>query len=328
LKNLTIKILLFFLRPFFKKGGKDQILIVATTALGDTLWSTPAISALRKQFPNAHLSVFTSPIGLEILKHNPNIDQFYSIKKPFALLKRRFETIFIFHTSQRFVLPLCSLLSDKIVGTMGIHKGLDPLLTHPMPQENVHEITRRLNLIQAPAAVETLSFHLTKEEMLPPRSKGPWIALHPGSKDAFKRWPYFADLGNLLKKNFPSCEILITGSKDEETLMQEIAHQIPEAHLDTPNRPLREFAALLNQMDLIITNDTGPLHLACALNRPVIGIYASTDPSLCGPHQAKNARIISRKPSCKPCLKRKCREPFCFLQIHPEEVLLAVRELL
>jgi ADP-heptose:LPS heptosyltransferase len=99
--------------------------------------------------------------------------------------------------------------------------------------------------------------------------------------------------------------------------MKEIAQQIPGTHIDEPNRPFRQFAALLNQMDLLISNDTGPVHLACALNRPVVAIYASTDPALCGPHLAPRAHAISRRATCDPCLKRKCRQPFCFLQSSP-----------
>lgn len=309
--------------------------MVATTALGDTLWATPALASLGKG-----VSVLTSPVGAQILKNNPHIDQIFSFKEPLSirffslwrkLFKERFETILIFHTSERLVLPLCALLgASRIIGTAGINKGLDSLLTTALPLANEHEIVRRLQIIRAIGAkptTESLSFFLSPQEALPPRESGPWIALHPGSKDAFKRWPFFAELGNLLKKNLP-CEILITGTKEEESLMQEIAAKIPGAHIDRTDRPLREFGSLLNQMDLLISNDTGPVHLACALERPVVAIYTSTDPTLCGPHQAKNAITISRKKTCTPCLKRKCQLPFCFLQIGPDEVAKAACELL
>jgi len=124
------------------------------------------------------------------------------------------------------------------------------------------------------------------------------------------------------------CEILITGTKDERELMEQIASAIPGAHIDAPHRSLRSFGALLHQMDLLISNDTGPVHLACALNRPVVAIYSSTDPVLCGPHKAPRAMIVSRRAPCDPCLKRKCREPFCFLQIGVNEVLIAAKKII
>ncbi len=342
MKNILIKRVIHLARPLVPKHNPaSRILIVSTTALGDTLWATPAIANIRAAHPKAYIACLTSPIGLQVLKHNPHIDQLYLLKEPLfrhflplwkTLYKQQFDTILLFHASQRLTLPLCALLgATQIIGTAGINKGLDSLLTHPLPNHQQHEIVRRLKIaeeIDAPTKEETLSFYLQPHELLSPRA-GRWIALHPGSKDSFKRWPTqsFIQLGKRLKQTF-SCEILITGTQEERPLMEEIQKAIPGAHIDEPNRSLRQFASLLNQMDLLISNDTGPFHLACALNRPVIGIYSSTDPTLCGPHKAPHATVIARRPSCDPCLKRKCRQPFCFLRISPEEVVEAACALL
>lgn len=339
MKNLFLKWAVQLAQKFIPKHKKkNQILVVATTALGDTLWATPAIENIRKSFPHCTLSVLTSPIGMEILKHNPHIDKLFMLKEPVLhhffplwrkLYKEQFDTVLLFHASQRLTLPLCALLgATRIIGTAGINKGLDTLLTDPLPNHSQHEIVRRLKIaeeIGATPSVQTLTFYLQPHEHLPPRSTGPWIALHPGSKDAFKRWPAekFIELGRKLKEKMP-CEILITGTSDERELMERIGKEIPGAHIDEPKRSLREFGALLYQMDLLISNDTGPVHLACALNVPVVAIYASTDPALCGPHKAPKATVIARRASCDPCLKRKCRQPFCFLQIGVDEVLRAV----
>ncbi len=330
MKNKLLKFLVHTAQKWIpKRKTEDRILVVSTTALGDTLWATPAIESVRKSFPNCYMAVLTSQVGMEVLEDNPHIDRLFLLKEPlsrffFSLWKKlyleKFDTVLVFHASQRLTLPLVSLLgASRIIGTAGINKGLDTLLTHPMPNHAQHEIVRRLKIIEAMGAIPTtekLSFFLKKSPL--PRSKGPWIAFHPGSKDPFKRWPKekFIELGKRFKKEM-ACEILITGT--EKKLMEEIGGQIPGAHVDEP-RGLKEFGALLMQMDLLISNDTGPVHLACALERPVVAIYASTDPALCGPHKAERAAIISRKASCDPCLKRKCRLPFCFLQIGVDEV--------
>jgi ADP-heptose:LPS heptosyltransferase len=342
MKNIFLKYLTLFASSLIPKHKKNnRILLVSTTALGDTLWATPAIENIRNAHPKAYIACLTSSIGLQILKHNPHIDQFFHLKEPLShhffslwktLYKERFDTILIFHASQRLILPLCSLLgASQLIATAGINKGLDALLTHPLPNIEQHQITRRLKIgeaIGAPSHIQALSFHLQPNELLPPRP-GLWIAIHPGAKDSYKRWPTesFIALGKLLKEKL-SCEILITGTREERSLMEEVAAQIPGAHLDEPNRSLRSFAALLKQMNLLITNDTGPFHLASALHTPVIGIYSSTDPARCGPHQAPFSKVISRRPSCDPCLKRKCRLPFCFLRIGPEEVAASAIELL
>lgn len=264
-----------------------------------------------------------------MLKTNPWIDKIHLLGKIFPLWKRlyreHFDTILIFHTSQRIVLPLCSLLgASTIIGSSGLHKGLDSLLTDPMPPAFEHEILRRLRMVEKIGGkihTEKLSFHLeTKSE---PLKK--WIAIHPGSKDGFKRWPssHFAEVGKILQREM-GYQILITGTKEELPLMKEIASQIPDAALLDTNLSLHAFAAILSRIDLLISNDTGPVHLACALNRPVVAIYGPTDPKLCGPHKAENATVFSVPPSCTPCLKRACKLPFCLLQISPRNVVDAV----
>lgn len=339
MKNLFLKRAVHFLRRFVPLHPKQgRILVVATTALGDTLWATPALENLRKSFPHSFIGVLTSPIGMEILKHNPHVDQLFLLKEPVSrsffslwreLFRQKFDTVLVFHASQRLTLPLCALLgANRIVGTAGINKGLDALLTDPLPNHAQHEIVRRLKIVEAigtQTVTEKLSLFLQPEEHLPRREKGPWIAIHPGSKDAFKRWPaeYFVKVGQALK----DYRILITGNGSEKALMEEVARQIPGARI-AETKTLREFAALLEQMDLLISNDTGPVHLACALDRPVIAIYSSTHPALCGPHQATKAVSISRRATCDPCLKRKCRLPFCFLQIGPQEVTDAALKIL
>ena len=175
----------------------ERILVVSTTALGDTLWATPAIESLRASFPNAYIGVLTSPIGMQVLKHNPCINQLFILKEPmlpqFMRLKKilgaeQFDTILVFHASQRLILPLCSLLgAQKIIGTERLNKGFDSLLTEPLPQTYDHEIVRRLRMVEKIGGTitsENLSIFLQPEEELPPRV-GKWIAIHPGSKDGY-----------------------------------------------------------------------------------------------------------------------------------------------
>jgi ADP-heptose:LPS heptosyltransferase len=342
LKNTLIRKALLTLCPSTSSAeGEKRILIVATTALGDTLWATPAIESIRKSFPACYIAVLASPLGIEILKGNPHIDRLYPLIEPLlprffslrkTLLAERFNTILHFHASQRLALPLVSTLgAKKIVGTLGINKGFDNLLTHPLPNLYQHEIMRRLKMVEEIGGrvhSETLSFYLSPEEKRPKR-EGLWIAIHPGSKDEFKRWPAknFAAVGCALREEF-GCEILVTGSRGEGGVMRETAALIPGAQMARTDLPLRSFAALLDQMDLLITNDTGPFHLASALDRPAIGIYAATDPLLCGPHKAKKSVAIAKNKSCTPCIKRKCPSPFCLLQIGPCEVTdIAIKQL-
>lgn len=332
---LLLKAIKRLARPRHAPPSPENLLVVATTALGDTLWATPALAALKSQFPSARIAVLTGPIGKELLRHNPAIDELILLEEPvlprffpllFRLKKRQFDAALIFHASQRLVLPLCALSSiPRIIGTLGINKGLDELLTDAVPSRYEHEIERRFGLIEQLGAKRgdpELAFHLQPDERLNLPKEKPLVAFHPGSKEAFRRWPpsHFAAVGKALEERF-GCKIHLTGSPSERPLLEKIQRLLPSASIEDSFSSVRKLAAFFNEMDLILSNDTGPFHLACALKRPVIGIYVSTDPNLCGPHQAKSASIVSRPPTCTPCLKRRCHDPFCFLQIGPKEVI-------
>jgi heptosyltransferase-1/heptosyltransferase-2 len=73
-------------------------------------------------------------------------------------------------------------------------------------------------------------------------------------------------------------------------------------------------------MKMVIANDTGPMHLAFAQKTPTIGLFTPTDPALCGPYYVDAAVTIAKKPTCTPCLRKRCKEPFCLMQISVQEV--------
>jgi len=334
-----------------ERYGKARILIVTTTALGDTLWATPALRALRSTYPEAFIGVLTSPIGFSILKNQPGINtlfllpdqlllSFFSLRK--KLLACHFDTILVFHASQRLILPLsASLGASRIIGTKGLNKGLDALLTEAIAWKKGHEIERRMDLIRrvdADGADLSLSYIPTAEEKRAAEKlleqhqidlSQTIIALHPGAKDHYKCWPkeHFMALGKGLKKEL-SCQILITGGPDEASLAQEVAAAIPGAVSFSEPLPFRAFAAVLARMALVIANDTGPMHLALAMQVPVVALFAPTDPAVCGPLHAAKVALIAKPRTCTPCLRRKCRDPFCLLQIAPEEALHEALKLL
>lgn len=329
--------------PTARKPFEDvkRILVVSTTALGDTLWATPALSNLRLQYPHAFIAVLTSRTGMQVLQHNPHVNKLFCLKEPlllhfFSLQKtlkaHRFDVALIFHASQRLLLPLCRWSQiPRIIGTRGINKGLDDLLSDSLPSQNEHEIVRRFNIIEqigCPISTRTLSYYVQENER---QQANEWIgsenriciAIHPGSKEPFRRWPVrcFAAVGQALQQQL-HCEIFLTGSSQELPLLQELQQELPSARI-VPSSSIRFLGAFLEQMDLVLSNDTGPFHLALALNRPAVGLYVSTNPDLCGPYLAPRAAVIYRSPTCHPCIKRKCQNPFCFLQISTQEVIEA-----
>lgn len=341
IKNWLFKFLLAIGRPKKSKGLKEHFLVVSTTGLGDTLWGTPAIKALREKFPNGYIAVLTSPVGFEVLETNPHVDEIFVVKNFssyfrlfFPLKKRKIQTALIFHTSQRPIIPFAALIGASVlIGTKGINKGLDDLLTHPLQKKPIHEIARRLEIVEAAGAAPRDALlaiypsdqdkreadEFLKQHQIP--DYVPLVGIHPGSKDVFKRWDpeCFIEVANRLHDHL-GCQIFITGNQSEQALIASIASKLKGAIAITGSLSLRALAALIQKMSLMITNDTGPMHIAFAMQTPTIALFSPTDSKLCGPYAATRAKVIEKKPTCTPCLRKKCREPFCLLQIGPTQV--------
>ncbi|QVL57581.1 MAG: glycosyltransferase family 9 protein [Simkaniaceae bacterium] len=331
MKNTLFKLLLA-LGPKKKFQRKDapRLLVVSTTGLGDSLWGTPAVKALRKKYPESHIALLTSPIGEQLFRNNPQLDEIFVVKNPalFSLLKllptlrkRAFDTAYIFHLSQRPVLPIISLAGpSKIIGTEGMNKGLDHLLTNPIKQTPLHEIERRLKIVGCENASAKMELFLTEEENNASFNhlvKAPLlIGMHPGAKDKFKQWnpKYFVELGRKLAKEH-GATLFITGDNSEASLAEEIASHIPRAISIAGKLPVRVAAALIEKLDLFITNDTGPMHLSFAMETPTFALFSPTDPSLCGPYKINHGFVIQKPRTCNPCIRKKCVSPFCMEQI-------------
>jgi len=352
IKNSLFRIAIYLWKKIFLSNKTDPIhpryLIVSTTGLGDTLWGAPAIKSLKLSQPKAYIALLTSPIGQEIFKHNPYIDRIYIFKKSlfsqirliYTLRQAKIQTALIFHISQRPAIPLSIFGgASHLIGSQNMNKGLDFLLNIILPLTPIHEIKRRLNIIVKTGARE-LSHHL--ELFTSPEDdvidsflqkhqlslETPLIGIHPGAKDSFKRWParLYIEVADRLQKTL-GYQILLSGNASEKLLTEEIASGLPGALLCN-DLPVRSFSLLLKKLKLFITNDTGPMHLAFAMNTPTVALFGPTNPTLCGPYMATNVTIIKKQLTCTPCLRKKCKDPFCLLQISPEEVYKAAIDLI
>lgn len=323
IKNVLIFSLLRFLLPWIpRKEKKEHFLLVSTTGLGDSLWSTTSLAALRKTYPKATIDLLTSSVGKAVFEENPHLNQIHLWRPSFSLFKklrnRSYETIIVLHTSQRLVLPFLKLLNiSQYIGTKGRQKGLDALLTSAVLEEKEHELTRRKKLLQV-IGIEKQDPEL--QIFLKPEEKKKFdpkpILLHTGAKDGYKRWP-IEHFKALAEKLSPHPLYFIPGSDKEKKALQDLPCLHPTS--------IRELAAYIAEARILICNDSGPLHLACALDTPVLGLYTPTDTNLCGPVEVKTAHVLQEKPTCTPCLKKGCKEPFCLLQIAPERVYQKIK---
>jgi heptosyltransferase I len=163
------------------------------------------------------------------------------------------------------------------------------------------------------------------EELLAPSAGRPAVLINPGAGWGAKRWPverYAAVAQGLIARG---CKVLVNAGPGEEPLAEAIAQSTGGA-ATVLNSSLERLIAVTRRIALLVAGDTGPLHLACALAKPVVGIYGPTDPGRNGPF-ATRAKVL-RNPESKRDHTRRAEPEAGLLTIEPEAVLHAAEELL
>jgi lipopolysaccharide heptosyltransferase II len=159
------------------------------------------------------------------------------------------------------------------------------------------------------------------------------IALQPGARWQNKRWPieHFAELVRQLAKQFPGTPFVILGGKDEQLLGDIISQGAPGPCLNLCGQTsLLEMVEWIRRCDLLVTNDTGPMHAAAALGKPLVALFGPTEPRRTGPYgQLEN--VLHLDLPCSPCLKSVChfdKPEECLRALVPALVLAHIRKLL
>jgi heptosyltransferase I len=158
-----------------------------------------------------------------------------------------------------------------------------------------------------------------------------WIALQPGARWENKRWPvnYFAELVRLLAEKFPGTHFAILGSRDDKPLGEVIFRAAPERCLNLCGAAsLPEMIEWVRLCDLMVTNDTGPMHVAAALGKPIVALFGPTEPRRTGPYgQLEN--VLRVELPCSPCLSSDCtyaKPNECLNAISPATVFERVQK--
>ena len=192
--------------------------------------------------------------------------------------------------------------------------------------EEVLDVVRHLGL-EAHAPVFPVSF--PKKTLVEP---SPRVALVPCSRWITKNWPAerFAEVGLELRK-LAGATIFLIGSKADVEACRGIESRIGRDVVNTAGATsLAEMGSLLQEMDLVITVDSGPMHVAAAVGRPVLALFGATDPKRTGPYGSQHRILVSPSASCRPCLSGSCREGkmSCLLDIPAADVVRAALDML
>jgi lipopolysaccharide heptosyltransferase II len=343
-----------------------NLLCIRLDTIGDVLMTTPALKALKESVPGRRLTLLTSSAGAAIAPFISEVDDWIVYDSPwlkataprinsqpeFTIIEQLrslgFDGAVIFTVYSQNPLPSAFLcyMAEIPLRLAHCHENPYQLLTDwikdPEPDSGIrHEVRRQLDLvfqIGCQTVDERLSFSivesdrtsiLKKLQALNLQSDRSWIVIHPGATAASRRYPPegFAAVADRLSQL--GYQIIFTGSDWEAELIANIQSMMSApSHSLACRLSLGELAALIAIAPILISNNTGPVHIAAAVGTPVVDLYALTNPQHT-PWQVPH-RLLFHDVPCKYCYKSICPQGHhdCLRQVTPEAIVDATCSLL
>jgi ADP-heptose:LPS heptosyltransferase len=332
-----------------------SVLVIETGLVGELLVITPALRAVRRAWPGSRVTAVVSPGSAPVLVGNTDVDVLLPLSKSersgvFGLLRlsswirsRRFDVALVFHTSFRSA--LAAFLGGVPVRAGLASEGRGFLLTHKCPRDRsayeVDEHLRVVGLLGVEPHGRELVLNLTDEEreeaasLLRGVGDGQLVCLHPGASREIRRWPAerFAELGARLAGVAGAVPIYAFGPREKE-LAQTVERWYAGSRLDRPvvvfPRTVRVLGALFERAAAVVTNNTGPMHVAAAMRAPGVFIHGPTPVDRWHPPGDRYVAVFGKNVACRPCDSPICaaRSLLCMEAVSVERVVDEVAGLL
>jgi lipopolysaccharide heptosyltransferase II len=344
-----------------------RILAVRLDNMGDVLMTTPALAAIKHTAPDAHLTLLTSPGAAALASHLPFVDRTLAVRAPWVkhregarsadlarfaadIERNRFDGAIVFTTYTQSALPAAMLALLARIPRRLAHCRENPyeLLTDwvpdPEPGLQRHEVERQLALVRHvgfdvpdtalrftlhPQEVDSAQRRLARAGVDPRR---PYLVVHPGASAASRRYPAdrFGAAVRLIVERRPM-PVVFTGGHDERALValacEHTGNGVPIVDF-AGELSLGELGAVIADSALLICNNSGPAHLAAAVQTPVVDLYALTNPQHAPWRTASH--VLYHDVPCRNCLRSVCPEGHhaCLRGVPPQRVALAALDLL
>jgi ADP-heptose:LPS heptosyltransferase len=347
-------------------GQPERIAVFRALYLGDLLVAVPAFRALRARFPHAEITLIGLPwASAFVQRFSRYIDRLVvfpgypglkegngSAGEQARFLREQqaygYDLMIQMHGSGK----TSNKLLEELKGTvsLGYYEGERPAylqIAAPYPHDQ-HEIWRNLRLVALLGCTELdprLEFPLSESDyteaetlltefssMLSTMEKrGPLIGIHPGSRSPARRWPgeYFATVADRLAREW-NARIVLTGGADEQETVSAVLTCMNMPALNLAGRTsLGGLAALINKFTLFISNDTGPAHMACAVDSASITLFGPAEYQRWAPLDRSLHRVIRRPVACSPCGHWECPiDHRCLRWLAPDAVLTMAERLI
>ncbi|MDP2913138.1 MAG: lipopolysaccharide heptosyltransferase II [Candidatus Omnitrophota bacterium] len=337
-----------------------NILIIRLDKMGDVILSTPVIKTMREAFPNSRITFMVRPYTRQIVEGNPYLDEVLvydkdrhansitaNMKFILKLRRKKFDLALILHpTGRTHILMFLAGIPERV----GYDKKWGFLLTKRIPHNKQfglkHEMDYTLDLVRYIGIKPgSRSLYISKNEECEKMVDGQFarsgikdtdivIAINPGASCPSRRWntENFARVadGLVLKYN---AKVIIIASQNDKALGDDIASKMEAGCLNLSGKTtISDIASILRRIRLFISNDSGPVHIACAVGAPVVVIFGRNDrgvsPFRWGP-SGGNDIVLHKDVGCDICLAHNCKKGFeCLEAITVDEVLAAADKIL
>jgi ADP-heptose:LPS heptosyltransferase len=282
----------------------EKVLIVSSTGMGDCLWGTPAIRAIKKTFPDAEVDLVVNSNWQPLFECNPYLHKIFEYREQWyrqpllglQLFGRHYDAIFIFHANRNFkrMLPWLRLIP------VWCHQNLDWVAeSHRIKLDiPIHGIQRRLSMLEKHGVkpdggqMEIFFDHATmnqSQRVLQAHNfiSGKYVYLNLGASVERKRWMVerFSELARRILDTTSWNIVLGGGGEEDKKRAFTIMKQLNSTRVITDcSQPLRVSAAYISEAGLMVTSDTGPMHIGFAVKTPIVALFGTMSSTLSGPY--------------------------------------------
>jgi 3-deoxy-D-manno-octulosonic-acid transferase/heptosyltransferase-1 len=338
-----------------------NVLIVKLSAIGDVIHTLPSLSALRGLYPDAHITWVVEEAAADLVKNHPYLDavlisrrkswskdfQGGKFKQPLkeissfikTLRQRPYDLVIDFHGLFKSSIIVFLSRGKRKLGYNSLQELSGLFLNEKIPEDmNKHAVDRYLDFPHyLGAKINSAEFVLPYDMEAETRVKilldkynledKKFVAINPIAYWETKLWnnEKFAKLADLIDNRL-KMKVVFTGSEKEP--IEKIISLMTSKSLNLGGATtLLDLAYLYKKARIVITTDSGPMHLAAAVETPVIALFGPTDPARTGPYGAGHTIIRAGLP-CSPCFLKKCSTKKCMEDISPQQVFASVERIL
>lgn len=336
-----------------------RILIISPNWIGDAVIAQPLLQRLRQQDPECAIDVLAPGWVAPVWRAMPEVRSV--LEAPFRhgklqlrerwqyaqqLRRSRYQRAYVLPNTFKFALiPWLAGIPVRVGYRGEMRYGLLNVVHHVEKDAPRPMVSFYAALADAPTRAAPAPDALPKPRLAAPSSKQSevlakfglsekqaLIAFAPGAEfGSAKRWPgsHFAELAAIVRRHHPAAQIVLLGSPKEKQVCDEIAAVQPHVRNLAGSTNLDEAIAVLAQADAVVSNDSGLMNIASALNRPIVTMYGPTDYRNTPPF-SDQARVMTLNLSCAPCKQRECPlgHHDCMRKLSPEMVWNALQPML